>query len=342
METMSEALSWVGREAQDPWDARLGTIVAVVPDEHGGAPEWLLLATPAGAGTGVSAPVSAATAAGASGAGAGVLVPVRGAEPTGARIRVTVPAALLDGAPRLRVGERLAPAGRAAARARYGIGAGGGATVEAVEPPPGARSSRAGRPAARPPRERPAGEGSPETAVDPARRRALVDALRTLHAHTQAELRELAAIRWRARDEELVHDVALHHKEVDDHAAAIRARLAQLGARPSWRRDAVARTAAFLAAQPPRLLRHPEARDAVTLLDSERRQAEAWEDVERLAREAGDERTAALADAIAADERAMAARLAANWERWTREGPHAVGASPFAPPAELDEQAPRT
>jgi ferritin-like metal-binding protein YciE len=318
METMTEALRWVGREAQDPWDTQLGTIVAVVPDEHGGAPEWLVVAervpgASAGGGAPSSAAVAAASAAGG-GAADGALVPIRGAEPTGARIRVTASAALVDGAPWLRAGAGLAPAERVAARARYGIGPGGAATVELVAP----------------------------AETDPSRRRALVDALRTLHAGTQGELRELAAMRWRARDEELVHDLALHHKEVNRHAAAIRTRLEQLGARPSWRRDAIARTAAYLAAQPPRLLRHPEARDALALLDGERRQAQAWEEVERLAREAGDTGTAALADAIAADERAMVARLAANWERWTRVGPHAVGASPFAPPAALDEQAPRT
>ncbi|MBB4662399.1 DUF892 family protein [Conexibacter arvalis] len=296
METMSEALSWVGRAAQDPWDAPLGTIVAVVPDVESGAPEWLVIA-PEQAATagGASAAVRGAEDSTAAGEPAeGALAPVRDAEPTGARNRVAATAPLLAQAPRLRVGERLAPADRAAARARYGIGPGGARRIEAVESPPR--------------------EGRHRTELAPERRRALIDALQSLHAREQAELRELAAMRWRARDEELVHDLALHHKETNRHAAMIRTRLAQLGGRPSWRRDAAARAAAHLAAQPPRLRRHPEAHDAAALLAHERRQAEAWEQVERLSRESGDERTAALADAIAADERAMAARLAANWE----------------------------
>ena len=112
-----------------------------------------------------------------------------------------------------------------------------------------------------------------------------------------------------------------------------------VGAEPA-QRDAVARATAWAAAQPPRLRRRPEPHDAETLLSAERRQAEAWERIERLARGRGDGRTAALAAAIAADDRAMAARLAANRERWARTGPRAGDGQPAASPRGVEE--PRT
>ena len=308
MLTVEQVSEWVGRRAQDPYGADLGTIVGLLGDAEGGQPEWAVVAPPGAAEAAVGDDVE------------GAVAPLRGAEPTGRQIRLADVAAVIAQAPRVRAGQSLTPAQLAAVRARYGI-ADGGAPIEAVAPPPR--------------RQLPSGP-------DPARRGAVIALLRRAHALEQSALRRLAAMRRRARDEELVHDLALHAVESERHAALVRERLRQLGGRRAPLRDLAAKAGALLASQPPRLRRAPEPRDALAAIAFERREAALYRRLERLAADAGDARTAQLARAIAADEVAMEATLAANWMRWTQTGPHAVGSSPFAPPADLAEQAPRT
>ena len=125
----------------------------------------------------------------------------------------------------------------------------------------------------------------------------------------QASLRLLAAMRWRIRDDELVHDVALHHRETCGHAERLRVRLAELDASRGRPLEWAARAVASVQAQFGRLRSHPDPADLRQAHAFEQDEAAAYERLDQLAREAGDAQTAALARAIRADELAMVMTL---------------------------------
>jgi len=309
--TAAELAAWLGREALDPFERPLGTVVAIVHALPGGEPAWLLIAPPSAAESALDGRVG------------GRLAPLAGAEESGRRIRVAALAPRVAAAPPAVVGEPPDEATLRAAERHYGgpTAAAPRAERPAAAAPPGERPT-----AAAPPGERPAAARPPlASAPAGARRGELIAALKRAHALEQAGLRRLAAIRWRARDEELVHDVTLHHEESNRHAALLRERLAQLGEGSSPLLDAAARAAALARAEAGRLRRPPEPRDALALIAFERREIAAYEALERLARDGGDAATAALAREIRADEVAMAARLSANWVRWGSSGYRTTG-----------------
>jgi ferritin-like metal-binding protein YciE len=283
MLTVEEVGTWTGRVAQDPFGEPLGRIADTLRDELSGAPAWLVVVP--------GDPASPAPPARA--ASEGVLVPAAGALASGRRVRVVPTADVVRGAPRVRVGETADAEveRRAADHYRPVLGratADGGAPRHAtVVEPPGAQP-RAG------------------TAQE---RAAIVQALRAAHALEQASLRLLAALRWRLSDEELVHDVALHHKQTNRHAERVRERLDELGGSRLRPLDWLAKLAAYAQAQVGRLPFRSELADVREAHAFEQAEAEAYGRLARLARGHGDERTAALADAIRADEVAMALTL---------------------------------
>jgi ferritin-like metal-binding protein YciE len=145
--------------------------------------------------------------------------------------------------------------------------------------------------------------------ASPGRQEAVVAGLRAAHAMEQASLKQLAAMRWRAEDQELVHDIVLHHKETNRHAERIRERLDELGAWRARPLDWAGKAWAYLRSQPPRLLHDAEPHDVRAAHAFELREIETYEGLERKAAEAGDERTAELCREICADEVAMASGL---------------------------------
>jgi len=274
--TVEDVRAWTGRVAQDPYGVALGPIAGALHDEQTGSPEWLVLAS----GDSESE---------------GVLVPVGGALPTGRRIRVVPTADVVRAGPRVHVGEDIDLAAKRRAAAHYGLaldddasGSGQLRDADALTAKTVAEPAKARPPA-----------GSPQ------QRAAIVQALRAAHAMEQASLRMLAAMRWRIRDEELVHDVALHHRETRGHAERLRERLAELDAGRGRPLELAARSIASVQAQLGRLRRHPDPSDLRHAHAFEQREAAAYARLDRLARHAGDERTATLARGIRADELAM-------------------------------------
>lgn len=278
MLTAEDVRAWSGRTAQDPYGEALGRIAGSMHDEQTGSPEWLVLL------------------ADEADEAEGVLVPVGGALATGRRIRVVPTAEAVRAAPRVRVGESLDVEAKRRAAAHYGLALDrdASATGQLREPEALDPSAVAEPPAATPP------AGTAE------RRAAVVQALRAAHAMEQASLKLLAAMRWRMRDEELVHDVALHHKATNRHAERLRVRLDELDAPRLRPLEWAAKLGAYAQAQLGRLRRDPDPADLRAAHAFEQGEAAAYERLERLAREAGDERTAALARALRADEVAMA------------------------------------
>jgi ferritin-like metal-binding protein YciE len=112
-------------------------------------------------------------------------------------------------------------------------------------------------------------------------------------------------MRRRMQDEELVHDIALHHRATNRHAERLRVRLDELDAPRMVPLDWTAKLLAYAQAQLGRFRSRPAPADLKQAHAFEQGESAAYERLERLAREAGDERTAALARSLRADEVAM-------------------------------------
>jgi ferritin-like metal-binding protein YciE len=304
--TGTDIQQWLGAEAMDPFGQPLGRIAEVLRDQHSGAPEWLLLAEP-------DAPQ-------------GHPVPVAGAVPSGQRIRVVATADRVAGAPLVPVGEDFDPQLKSRVASHYEL------RLDTDASPTGLLQER-------PDHIRPAASDPPRIA--PERLRALIAGLREAHAMEQASLKLLAAMRWRARDEELVHDLALHHKATNDHAERIRVRLDQLDANRGRPLDWIAKLGAYLEAQRGRARQVPEPADLLEACRFEQAEVAAYDRLLETARQAGDRLTAVLCDANRADEMAMLATLEGH-RLHADPGARRGRESPFQAPPELAESAPRS
>lgn len=273
MLTAEAIREWVGHTAQDPYGEAIGTIAGAMHDAETGTPEWVVVSLDGDESE-------------------GVLVPAAGALPTGRRIRVVPTADVVRSAPRVHVGDEIGVDAKRSAAGHYGLlldrsesGSGqlrapGAMRAETVVEPP----------AAAPPAER---------------RQRLEHALRAAHAMEQASLKLLTAMRRRMRDDELVHDVALHHTATSRHAERLRERLDELGASRARPLDRLGALVASAQAQLGRDRSGPDPEDLRAAHAFEQREVAAYERLEQLARDAGDARTAALAASIRADEVAM-------------------------------------
>jgi ferritin-like metal-binding protein YciE len=316
---------WIGHLARDPFGKPLGTIVELLSDRESGVPEWLVVSS--------------------AGDSRGRLVPVAGAEATGAQIRVVALSELVERAPEATVGAGLDGGLERRAAAHYGMTLDTDVSSTGLlrpahehdgQPPPHAAAGAAAGPLA--------GTGAAPADVRPlaARdRERIAEALQAAHGLEQLSLKRLAAMRWRVEDEELVHDLALHHKQTNRHAERVRERLQELGANRARPLEWLAKTLAYARAQAGRRHAQPDPHDLRAALELEQRELGAYEHLEGLARTAHDVRTAALARSIAADELAMKMTLEAHRLRADPAVPEGRP-SPFAAPAELAEQAPRS
>ena len=302
--TAADMREWVGRRAMDPYGEPLGEILAVLVDIDSGAPEWLLLGNP--------------------GAEEGRLAPVTGAVPTGRQIRVVATAELLGGAPVLRVGQDLDLQTKSRAASLYGLALDHESSSTGIVSHPSANSDH--------PDPSAPGPGAPSE---------LLDGLRAAHAMEQASLKLLEAMRSRARDEELVHDLVLHRRATDDHAERIRVRLDELEASRARPLDWLAKIGADLQAQRGRLRGVPEPVDLAEAIRFEEAEAEAYRGLLDLARRAGDAETAKLCEQNLADELAMAMTLR-NFRLRSDPGFRTRHESPFRTPPALAEHAPES
>jgi ferritin-like metal-binding protein YciE len=325
MLTAHEIAEWTGRVAQDPYGEAIGPIIGALHDRETGEPEWLVV--------------------GDDGEREGWLVPVAGAIETGRRIRVVSIAETVRSAPRTRLGDELDVAAKRRVAAHYGLaldaGASGSGQLRSSEraSTDGGAPGLAGAGAA-------ASDGTgahdaPLADAPPAKRNELTAALRAAHALEQASLKLLAAMRWRAQDEELVHDLALHHKATNRHAERLRERLDELEVSRARPLEWAAKLAAYAEAQRGRFRSPPDPHDIEEALTFERREIEAYDALERLADSIGDARTAEMAHAIRADEVAMLTTLEGHRLR-ADPGARRRQPSPFAAPEELAELSPKS
>lgn len=303
-------MGWIGLRAQDPYGEALPTITEILRDRDSGAPEWLLLAEP--------------------GEREGLIVPLQGAVPTGHRIRVVAPAARIRSAGTLALGSDLEAERKRRLAEHYGlildtrVSASG--VLRAREP---ARAHACGE------------DGAGQRVLAEPARGQVVALLRQAHAMEQASLELLAAMRRRSREEELLHDLAFHQRATGEHARAVRGRLDELQApraRPlAW----IARFPARLAARRGRRRAVPESRDIAAALEFERGELFFYERLAARSGELGDERTAALARTIGADEEAMIYTLRGH-RRQADPGARRRRESPLAPADELSGGTPGT
>jgi hypothetical protein len=170
----------------------------------------------------------------------------------------------------------------------------------------------------------------------------MVATLRGAHAQLGATLERLAALRWRVEDEELVHDLAFHHADVEAHAAAVRRRLAALDDTRAPLRDNLVQLTAWLHVKRRHLTQWSATADARETVDVACDELRMWEALGDLARRHHDVVTAALADRGRADAEALLYTVAASWRRFEELDHQRRGASEFAPPPDLSELAPRT
>jgi ferritin-like metal-binding protein YciE len=118
-----------------------------------------------------------------------------------------------------------------------------------------------------------------------------------------------------AGDPELARIYAEHLDETHDHQALVRARLEELGGSPTPLKDASMRVGvlnwgAFFAAQP-----DTPGKLAAFAFAFEHLEIAGYEELKRVAQGAGDQPTVAVVDRILAQERAAAAKIAAQWDR---------------------------
>ena len=271
--TAADLRLWIGAPAMDPFGTPLGEVAAVLADLHSGAPEWLVLADAQ--------------------AQEGRLVPLAGAVPSGRHVRVAPTDELVREAPAVSVGGDVDAATKTKAAAHYGL------ALDMERSPTGLLTQ--------PPRRSGAGSTPrpPSTPVPAQMRAQIVEGLRAAHAMEQASLKMLAAMRRRTRDQELVHDLVLHHKATDDHAERVLVRLDELGASRARPLDRLATLGASLEARRARLRRVPEPADLAEACRFEQAEASAYRGLRDLAGRAGDDVTAKLCAANLADEVAM-------------------------------------
>jgi ferritin-like metal-binding protein YciE len=122
-----------------------------------------------------------------------------------------------------------------------------------------------------------------------------------------------------ATDDPHVLDRLEHHKaETRRHAERMRARLAAHGASPSLARQ-LGGIVEALAKMPIDLIRGAKhGRTARDVFATEHLEIASYELLRRVAKRAGDEETARVADEILAEERSMAEFIASNWDLFTQ------------------------
>jgi ferritin-like metal-binding protein YciE len=143
----------------------------------------------------------------------------------------------------------------------------------------------------------------------------IVKYLTDVHAIEQQALPQVKAAPEMAGDPTIAEAFQRHIAETEDHERRVRERLEALGGSPNKIKDiagAVSGPAFALFAKsqpdtPGKLVTHAYSYEHMELA--------AYELLFRVARRSGDEETAALAQDIAQQERAMAERLSDNWDR---------------------------
>lgn len=155
-----------------------------------------------------------------------------------------------------------------------------------------------------------------EAGMSPELRARLVKHLDEAHAMEQNVLRMLDGMIKTTDDEDIVAQLEQHRRETEQHAARMAERLQAHGASPSVLKQAGGILGA-LAKLPLDVVRGEKAgRNARDGFATEHLEIASYELLRRVAQRAGDDETAQAATEIIAQEKAMADRISASWDRF--------------------------
>lgn len=143
----------------------------------------------------------------------------------------------------------------------------------------------------------------------------LLGAARDAYAMEQSIRRLLDSVISATADPELVALLERHRDETDRHELLLAERLSELGDEPASPPDVGAFGGSVVKTLTDQLRGEQVAEDARDVFAAEHFEIAAYELLERLAVQAGDERTADVARRNCAEERAMVAKLDTAWDR---------------------------
>ena len=144
----------------------------------------------------------------------------------------------------------------------------------------------------------------------------LVKHIDEAYAMEQNVLRMLDGMISTTEDPEIRRELEQHKRETQQHAERMRARLDAHGAQPSLVREAGGIMGALMKGVVDMARGEKPGRNARDGFATEHMEIASYELLERIAQRAGDEETAAAARQNRADEEQMAAKIAANWDRF--------------------------
>lgn len=143
----------------------------------------------------------------------------------------------------------------------------------------------------------------------------LIDQIEDAHALEQHVLRQLDVLIETTGDVDLVDHFRHHKEETERHERLLRERLSFYGEKPSPVKEAGSIFAAISKGFVDRVRTPNAARNARDGFTAEHLEIATYELLERVARRAGDDDTADVARRNRAEEEAMAAKIAACWDR---------------------------
>jgi ferritin-like metal-binding protein YciE len=143
----------------------------------------------------------------------------------------------------------------------------------------------------------------------------LINYIEDAHALEQHVARELDVMIDTTQDEEMLEHLRQHKDETERHERLLRERLEAHGTAPSRVKDAGAIFSALGKGLIDKARRDNAGRNARDGYVAEHMEIASYELLERVARRAGDEDTAHVAERNRADEEAMAQKIASSWDR---------------------------
>src|SRR3954447_23535285 len=135
------------------------------------------------------------------------------------------------------------------------------------------------------------------------------------HSIEEQALAQMERAPAMAGDPELAQIYAQHRTETREHEQDVRAELHRRGAEPSTVKDVAGKVGGWGMVLFARLNPDTPGKLAVHAYSYEHMELAAYELLKRMAQRAGDEHVRELAERLAAQERAMADRIAERWDR---------------------------
>jgi ferritin-like metal-binding protein YciE len=146
-------------------------------------------------------------------------------------------------------------------------------------------------------------------------------------AMERSVLRMLDSMLRTTTDPKLKRAIETHQRTTREHIERLRGRLSAYGSRPSLVRQAGGAAGATVKGAVDVVRRDKPARNARDGFATEQMEVAAYELLERVARKAGDEETAAVAQQNRAEDEAMAKTIAGSWDAVAEETTRAGGSS---------------